>query len=262
MTGLADAQARLGAWLLGRGDAPADLVASGAGAGADAASRLAVYRDAHGLRLVAALRENHPVVHTVLGDAAFAELGRAYAAACPSRDPSIRWFGDRLAGFLADHPAWAGHPWLAELAAFEWALGAAFDGPDAVPADAAAVAAVPPGAWAGLRFEPLATARLLTLRWSVVATWRAVQAGDAAPPRPHRLDAPVTWAVWRPAERTLYRSLEEDEGEALAALAAGAPFGALCDRLAERHGPEAAAGRAAGLLGRWLAEGLIGAVRR
>ena len=62
----------------------------------------------------------------------FHNLVTAYLEEHPSNHPSLRNVGERLPGFLAS----AGdpeRPWLAELAALEWARHDLFDGPDAEP---------------------------------------------------------------------------------------------------------------------------------
>lgn len=214
---------------------------------------IGVYRDAYILRLIEALSDDCPAVLRQLGDDGFAALTRAYAAAHPSRQPSIRWFGARLPDFLREAEPWAGRPWLAELAAFERALRDAFDAEDATPIGLDAMAAVPPEAWPGLRLRFLPSLRRLDLGWSVVRAWQ-----DERAPEP--LEAPLAWAVWRPALVTEYRSLEPDEAWALDAAASGASFAELCEGLLQWHAPETAPARAAGLLRAWLDHRMLAAV--
>ena len=66
-----------------------------------AADRLAIYRNAYQVRLIDALHETYPVLHGLLGDEAWGEMGQAYVAAHPSVFRSIRWYGRELADFLA-----------------------------------------------------------------------------------------------------------------------------------------------------------------
>jgi hypothetical protein len=241
------------------------LLGAGAGAGAgaldrlrstskaDAATLFAVYRDAYMLRLIEALTDDHPALLKQLGQEEFAALARADAAEHPSRHPSIRWFGAKLPAFLREAPPWAERPWLAELAAFERALRDAFDAADAAPIGVEAMAAVAPADWPGLRLRFLPSLRRLDLAWSAARTWK-----DGSPPE--RLEAPVSWAVWRPALVTEYRSLDPDEAGALDAAAAGGTFAELCEGLLRWHPPEQAAARAAGLLRAWLDQRLLAAV--
>src|ERR1700678_3755760 len=68
-----------------------------------AADRLAIYRNAYQVRLIDALHETYPVLHGLLGDEAWVEMGQAYVAAHPSVFRSIRWYGRELADHLALH---------------------------------------------------------------------------------------------------------------------------------------------------------------
>ena len=238
--------------LLGRRD-PAFAARLRPTSKADVETLIGVYRDAYMLRLIEALTDDHPALLAQLGETEFAALVRAYAAAHPSRHPSIRWFGAALPAFLRDAAPWSEQPWLAELAAFERALRDAFDAADAAPIGIEAMAAVAPEAWPGLRFRFLPSLRRLDLAWSVAATWR-----DGA--APERLEAPLAWAFWRPELVTEYRSLEPDEAWALDAAAAGAPFAELCEGLLPWRAPEQAPARAAGLLRAWLDQRLLAAV--
>ena len=66
-----------------------------------AANRLAIYRNAYQVRLIDALHDTYPILHGLLGDEAWLALGEAYVAEHPSVFRSIRWYGGKLADFLA-----------------------------------------------------------------------------------------------------------------------------------------------------------------
>lgn len=220
---------------------------------AGAPPRVSIYRTAFRARLVAALRTNLPVLHRVLGDDAFEALALGYLHAHPSRDPSIRWFGHALADWLDDREG-AGepavpHPSLVDLARMEWALGLAFDAADAVPLAVADLAAVPPAEWPALRFAPHPSLRLVALRWAVEPLWKALTEDEDATTSPPEPLAHVL-AVWRRGLDTRWRSLPQDEHEALAACLGGERFEALCARVGD-------AARVAGWLRGWVAQGLL-----
>jgi hypothetical protein len=261
---LADQQRRLAALVTGddtaacADDAPA--TAAVLRPLADAAPRLSIYRDAYRGRLVAALRANVPVLHRVLGDDAFADLALAYLADQPSREPSIRWFGHALAGWLQARIA-AGdprvpHPALADLVRMEWAIGTSFDAADAAPLCVDDLAAIAPTDWPALRFAAHPALRRVPLRWAVEPLWKALTADEAAatePPEP--LDHIL--AAWRLDLETRWRSLPADEDAALAACLAGTPFATLCEQVAEAGAGEEAALRVAGWLRGWVESGLL-----
>jgi hypothetical protein len=82
---------------------------------------------------------------------------------------------------------------------------------------------------------------------------------DAAPPRAVTPPAPGarTILVWRHDLTVYHRPLEPLEAAALARAADGAPFGGVCDLLAERLPVEEAGPVAFQLLARWVQDGLI-----
>jgi hypothetical protein len=252
---LAALQAALQAYLLGRQDAvPAQVNDS---ARTDARALLDVYRDGYALRLIEVLKKDFPKLLTMLGDDRFAAMGRAYLAAHPPSSFSVRWFGRRLAAFLAAATPWSEHGSLAEMAAFEWALGEAFDAPDAAVIGPEALAAVPHAGWPGLTFTLHPSLRRLAFRHDVPSLWQALELGEAPEAPPPREARATDHAIWRRGLEPAYRAIEPDEAWALDAAADGMAFGPLCDGLTRFHEVELAAGRAAGLLKQWLVDGLI-----
>ena len=219
-------------------------------------SRLAIYRDAYRLRLIEVLGTDYEVLHAYLGDALFNALAGDYIAAHPSTFRNVRWFGGKLAQFLGTTPRYAEHPELAELAQFEWSLGQAFDSPDEVTVRFEEVAAVPPEAWADLRFRPHPSLRMMELRTNAVTIWKEID-NDGSSCAPETFPEPVAWAVWRKQHSPFFRSMEVDEAWALKALLAQASFGEICAGLCDWVAEEEAAGRAAGMLRGWVEEGWI-----
>ena len=221
--------------------------------------RLAIYRDAYRLRLIEVLGTDYEILRSYLGDELFDAVAGEYIAAHPSTFRNVRWFGARMAEFLAATPRYAAHPELQELAQFEWALGRAFDSPDAAALKFEEVASVPPQAWADLRFRPHPALCTLDLRTNAVAIWKAIgKAGDL--PDAESFAGPVTWAIWRKEHSPFFRSMESDEAWALEAMVTGASFGEICAGLCEWVAEEQAPARAAGLLRGWVEEGWIGAL--
>ena len=220
---------------------------------------LKVYDHAYRARLIEVLGEDFPAVHTLLGDAAFADATQAYIAANPSRSRSIRWLGRDFAAFLRENDPWRDQPMLADMAAFEWGLGLAFDAPDADALALDALAAVPPEAWPVLRFEFHPALNTFTLGHDVAPFQTAVAAERDPDAAPEPLEAIGTWAAWRdPVELIVrYRALDDDEAAGLAALMTGGDFAALCEAIAQVGDADQAAMRAAMLLRHWLEAGWI-----
>ncbi len=146
---------------------------------ADAAERVQVYVEGYRLRLLDILQTNFTGLHGLLGDEQFDTLGRAYIDAYPSTHRSVRWFGRHLETFLRDTPPYDGHLYLAEMAAFEWAQGLVFDAADEPMAEMQTLAALPPDAWAGLRFTLHAAVQRLDMRWNIPKVWQVLEANEA-----------------------------------------------------------------------------------
>lgn len=226
---------------------------------------LSIYQDAYAARLIAALRDNYTVLHRALGDEQFDALARAYLQARPSRQPSIRWFGDRLAAFMADaYAEQLPHPSLVDFARMDWALRGAFDGADAALLQPGQLMTVSPEDWPGLVFRLHPTVSQQALAWAIEPAWRALrayepEAGDEAPELAEPAPLAHALLVWREGLDTRWRSLEPLEAQLLQAVAEGQPFAAICALAAQTVDPEAAAGVVVQALQRWLAEGLLAA---
>jgi hypothetical protein len=223
--------------------------------GSDVAGGFGLYLMAYRARLLAALRDNFPVLHRALGDEAFADLAHDYIAAYPSRFRSIRWFGDALVDFLDADPDRLPHPALADVARMDWVMRGAFDAQGAPLLTLPDLAALAPDDWPQQRFALLPSLRRVDLNWSVEPIWRALNddadAQTAAPePLAHVL------LVWRPELDCLWRSAGDVEAAALRALAQGATFAECCAAIAAAGEPDPAAA-AVGLLQRWVSDGLL-----
>ncbi|MBW8734879.1 MAG: putative DNA-binding domain-containing protein [Asticcacaulis sp.] len=94
---------------------------------ADQAMR--VHHDTWFFGLIEALRGTYPVTEAMISPDAFKALCRDYIRKHPLGTPCLNAYGDSMAAFLRNRdPAW-----LADLAAFEWALSVAHHADDAAP---------------------------------------------------------------------------------------------------------------------------------
>ena len=218
--------------------------------GASATARLHVYRHAYVARLTDVLAADHPKLAAI--HPGLRALTSDYLRAFPPAHPSVGEAGAHLARFLAGR----GEPaHLVDLAALERARVEAFDGgADVAPLDRAALAALPPEAFPALPLRFVPSHRLVALTTNADELWDAIERA-APPPAPGAATRAVL--VWRRGVTVVHRTLDDDEATLAPALAAGATFGDLCERLA---GAPAPAERALALLLRWLdAAVLVGA---
>lgn len=218
-----------------------------------AAQRLAIYSGAYRARLVETLGKHYPGLRALAGDQCFDHLAQRYVGTHPSSYRNLRWFGSELPAFIAEAAPARRGPALAEMAAFEWKLGLAFDATDAVSVTIDEIAEVPPSEWASMRFVPHPSIQCLALRYNIPVLHTAAQEGKPLPPL-KRARSARPWLIWRQDLVTRYRSFERDEAFAFDALVRGAQFGEICAQLARAANPGM---RAAQLLKAWVAEGLI-----
>ena len=168
--------------------------------------RLGIYYDAYRLRLTEVLARDYEALSACLGAEAFARLARKYLGAHPSTFRNVRWFGGKLADFLAADADYSHQPVLAELARLEWVMGLAFDAPDDVTLHFEDLAAVAPEAWPDLHFEIHPSVHLLELRSNAVAIWHAVKDETGEEIAPKYADDPTCFVVWRKDLASYFRS--------------------------------------------------------
>lgn len=219
-----------------------------------AVERLDIYADMYFYRIRDCLKEDFASVCTVLGEAAFHNLITDYLLVHPPSHFSLRYVGQHLPAFIRDDTFGTQWPYLADLAALEWAILEAFDAPEAQPLDAEALATVQPERWPDLRFTLTPSLQMLDGGWPVHEIWRQAQAGEQpVEPQP----AETCLRVWRQNLRVFHRPIDAAERTALRAVKVGAPFAVVCEQIVEHDGEAAGPARALNLLGEWLADGLL-----
>lgn len=215
-----------------------------------------VYRHAYGSRLVDALRNDHGLLHSYLGDEMFDTMGYAYLAAKPSHHPNLRWFSQGLPDFLKSTDPYSDHPVLADLAALEKALNDAFDATDAPVLGLTDMAGFAPEVWNTLKFQPHPTSCRLDVSTNAAAVWLALK-NDETPSDAVALDEPGRLLIWRQDVTPMFRELTPEEAMMWDEAANGIPFGVLCSMLATYDDPDGAAARGAGYLHGWVTSGLL-----
>jgi hypothetical protein len=217
-----------------------------------AVERLDVYADMYFYRLRDSLREDFSALFAVIGEANFHNLITDYLINHPPSHFSLRYAGRHLPVFVAGHPLSRQWPYLGDLAQLEWAILEAFDAPDAPPLGAGALTDIQSTRWPEIRFQLTASLRLLAVSWPVHEVWRQAQDETVATdlrPGASRL------RVWRQDLRVFHRPIDPVEATALTDIASGLSFAAVCEHVAGAD--DAGAERVFGLVGSWLADGLL-----
>jgi hypothetical protein len=233
-----------GAWTRAESSAQAWIRSDGRGTSRE---RQGVYIEAYFARLAESLAADFPAVALACGQERFARLVAAYLRSSPPRGPSLADAGAALAAYLAR--GWARRermPWLADLAALEWAVVESFYS-RAMRANEARV-----------RLGLCPSARLLPVSWPVHELWRVRSDPRAFALARRRIRR-------RRVEVCLWRDVRQPVGVRVAALGKG-EFATL-RALRERAGLERACrlGGRSGLtpelaeraFGEWVASGLL-----
>jgi hypothetical protein len=215
-----------------------------------------VYRHAYGSRLVEAMRNDHDLLHSYLGDEMFDEMGHAYVAANPSEHPNLRWFSRTLPDFLRSTAPYSDHPVLSDLAALEKSFNDAFDAQDAPVLGLADLAGLAPEAWGDLKFETHPSALRLEVMTNASPIWLALK-NDETPPDAAVLREPSRLLIWRQDLTPMFRELTAEEAMMWDEAAQGIPFGVLCSMLAMNDDPDGAAARGASYLHGWVTAGML-----
>ncbi|SDV08813.1 HvfC/BufC N-terminal domain-containing protein [Pseudomonas mucidolens] len=222
----------------------------------DVDTGLAIYHNAYKARLLEVMQGDFPAVRHWLGDEAFAALVQAYVHRYPSEHFSLRWLGQRFAGFLADYLIAEQSAPLVELARLEWAFTLAFDALPCQPLTLADMAGLAPEAWPGLKVQRTPSVQSLTCRFNSLAIWRSFK-DQVDFPGSHPLALTEVCLVWRDQQVCRYRSLEPAEAYALVGMLDSAwTFSELCAELAVTH-QEGAPLQAATWLKQWVQDGLL-----
>jgi uncharacterized protein (UPF0276 family) len=223
-TGLAERQQDFAAALFDKGSEAPLLVQL---AGEAPARRLAIYRANLSAHWDRALSSAYPVVRQLVGAVFFSALARAYGKAHSSQDADLNRFGAAFAEFLTHFEHVADLPWLPDMARLEWSLHQARYAPDAVAIPASALAAMTPEQFDASRPLLHPACSLHASSWATVPLWLAHQPGG--PPFPTQMRSASHALVARPGWKVELAQLSPAAHAALAALAAGARFGAALD---------------------------------
>lgn len=255
MSDLYRLQQNMMAWLIHKDEKiKPDIVDTGEVNKVSVDQRLAVYGNAYGYRLIDALSENYPAVHTLLGDDDFYKMTYDYMDAYPSSHFSLRYFGHKLEAFLKEYHNDV--PVLSEMARFEWALRKGFDAEDTATITLDALQQVPVEQWGDLQFTFHPSVSRLDLDWNTPQLWSAIDE-ETEPMPPEKLEHTYAWLLWRKELLTYYRSLDVDEAWALDAAMQGDSFASLCEGVCEWIDEAHAPGRVAGFLSQWITDELL-----
>ena len=223
MTALSDTQHRVLGALLDASNTDAALSLLQRSRGLGAAQRLQIYRNNLFESLTQALAAVYPVVSQLVGDAYFRHVARHFIADHPLASGNLHGFGRELPATLAALPSAAELPYLADVAALEWAWHEVYHEAAGVPLQAAQLGEVPAAQQMDLGLQLAPAARLIASPYPVLHIWQAHQQHDDAGEFAISLDeGGVRLLVLRRALEIGFVLLDKAEDRWLRSLAAGA----------------------------------------
>ena len=222
--------------------------------------RLDIYANAYRFRLVEALQETFPALHTLMGDEDFFALGHNYLNHNPSQHFSLRYFGHQLNRFLSEQSTYKEQPVLAEMAQFEWLLREAFDAADIETLSLENLQDISPEHWPEVKFSLHPSLQRIDLNHNVPQLWQAIEQQQPAIEIIQN-EYPLAWCIWRKELRTFYRSMDVDEAWAMDAVRSGDSFSEICAGICEWVDEQNAAARVAGFIQSWIQEQFVCDVR-
>jgi hypothetical protein len=194
------------------------------------ARRFGVYRNNVTAGILGVLEAHFGVVKQLVGEDFFRAMAFAYVAKEPPRSPILMLYGAGFPDFIAGFEPAADVPYLPDVARLEWLQHTAYHAADATPIGAAELAAVPPDAIAGLRFDLHPSLGLLASDYPVLSIWRMHQGGETA--RSGKLAAAAEHAlVIRPLLDVETHAIDAGLHDLAAALGAGMPLGAAAEHV-------------------------------
>ncbi|RMD85201.1 MAG: DUF2063 domain-containing protein [Candidatus Dadabacteria bacterium] len=218
-----------------------------------ARARLAAYVGGYPARIEESLADAYPAVRHILGAAEFHRLAADYMPMVPAGTYNLNAVGYRLPELLRQHRLNGELPFLADLAALEWAVWKAFHAGPGQPFDPARLAG-----WSAADFERAAVrlqpgVAVVCSEWPIADLWAA-----RSTPR-DQIDIvlagrPQNVLVYRCGLEVACETLGRLEAEALSALAAGRTLGEVARRLAAAGADPADVGA---WFGGWSARGLV-----
>ena len=253
---LAALQGNFLAFLRDRPNAIAEVIAPGGRIGV--AQRLNIYHHAYRARLLEVLKDVFERTWAYLGDEGFERCARRFI---DMHAPSAR----TLQNFGADFPAWLGIEFsedgdIADIAAIDWLVRRAFDGPDAEPISIRDLAGLTGADWANVSFDFHPTIQIAPIEYNAASMWEALEAGESPPPA-DRLQTPTWLLVWRKDLRPHFQTIGAIEVAAIEAMRTGATFAGTCEQLAATFPDEDVATLAGISLRRWVDDQLLTGVR-
>lgn len=169
------------------------------GHGGPAGRRYSVYRNNVAVSLTEALQTGFPVLRKLLGAETFDRLSGLYLRVHPPRSPLMIQYGQDLPAFLDRFAPLRHIGYLPDVARLELGLRQSYHAADALPLNAARLAALDAEALADARLVLAPPVALIRSRWPLFDIWRFNTEDGAPQPRAIAQSVLITRREFDPA---------------------------------------------------------------
>ena len=155
---------------------PPNLMVAATAAHGSVTRRLGVYRNNTLASLTKALAQTFPVCERIVGEDFFRATARVYVEQSPPAKPELSQYGATFAQFLSGFPPVLNQvPYLADVAALEWARTASFFAVDAPHLSAEHLQSIDAEALDHLQLAPHPATWLVESQYPILTVWEVNQ---------------------------------------------------------------------------------------
>lgn len=194
-----------------------------------------VYRNNYRGNLHDALALVFPVIAQLVGTDFFRLLALQYIDQHPSRSGNLHHYGAGMEEFVAAFEPAHGLPYLADVAALEWACHCAYFADDAAALDIGKLAQIAPEHYADLLLHIQPACHLVCSRYPIAAIWQAHQPGTSCDFNINLDSGSSNALVSRNDDVVRVSELADADAAWLQAIRAGAALGEATAATLERH---------------------------
>lgn len=223
---------------------------------------LAIYRNNYRSALIDALLDTFARTSRWVGEESFRKAAAHHIILNPPKGWTLDDVGLGFDVVLSE--LFVNDPEVSELAWTEWSMSQIFGSLNADPLTGARFAAATTNFheddWGSLclNFMPRTATRIV--QNDIAAIWRALNEDEIEIPE-YDLAVPLACHIFREGEQPVFITAPAYEAVALEAMINGANFGQVLAVLSEQMPSETAATEAGAMLGRWIKDGMVAAIR-
>jgi len=194
-----------------------------------------IYRNNYRGNLHGMLAGAYPVIEQLVGMDFFRLLTRQYMAQYPSLSGNLHHYGAEMASFIATFEPAKKLPYLADVAALEWACHCAYFAVDAAPIDIAKLAQMSSEQYPELILHIHPACRQVRSNYPIAAIWHAHQPGSNSDFNIDLDSGPCYALVSRKDNKVCVNELNAADADWLQKIQTGTPLGDATEATLQHH---------------------------